>query len=271
MTLHAALRALAFSALVFVLGCTEQVDDAPTAPCGEDVCEGPVLPPVVQDDPGDALPPPPAELPTCADVDDRLLADFGLIIQPGTLPFDGLAPADLGCEGRIEVYRMFVAPFAYAGYGSRLRRDVPVTLHLYRSDSPRSGWCSGYVPNARAIQIRDLQECLRNVTDVDDRYFRSTAMFLIHESGHVIADRNAGLKDAFRESGVRALDPQCYDDGFLKTYSLRSGVNAVSESFAEAVALFVWNKKRGVHASILDFEAECPHTREWIRTAVFEP
>jgi len=213
----------------------------------------------------------PGPLPTCEDVDQRLVDDLGIIIKPGTLAFGGLAPTNIGCEGRIKVYRMFVAPFRYAGYRRRLdSTTTPVTMHLYRSDDSRAGWCSGYVPNARAIQIRDLARCLRDVTDVEDRHFRSTAMFLIHESGHVISGRNDGLKAMFRDADLVARDPQCYDDGFLKTYYYRSGVNRVSESFAEAVALFIGRSKVGAHATIRDFETECPHTYEWIRANVFD-
>ena len=209
-------------------------------------------------------------LPTCDDVDARLRADFGIVIQPGTLRFGGLPSADIGCEDRIKVYRMFVAPFAFEGYRLRLDPDRPVTMHLYRSADPRAGFCSGYVPSANAIQIRDLRQCLRSVTDAEDRRFRSVAMFLIHEMGHVIANRNDGIKAQFRDAELPAADPDCYDRGFLKTYYYRSGVNPVSESFAESLALFVWNRKSGAHATIEDFAAECPSTHDFARTHVFE-
>jgi hypothetical protein len=212
----------------------------------------------------------PHPLPTCADVDDRLRDDFGFVLQPGTLSFGGLAPTDIGCEDRIKLYRMFVAPFEHDGYRHRLDPERLITFHLYRSDDPRSGSCSGSVPSARAIQIRDLAMCLRNVTDVEDRRFRSTAMFLIHESGHVLANRNDGIKAEFRAAGLPELDPDCYDGGFLKTYYYRSGVNPVSESFAEAIALYIGRRKVGRHATIEDFETECPNTHAWIRTAVFD-
>jgi hypothetical protein len=54
----------------------------------------------------------------------------------------------------------------------------------------------------------------------------------------------------------------------LKTYSLRT-TNPVSESFAESLALFLWNKKVGKYATIQNFRTECPHTWAWIKTTVF--
>lgn len=95
-------------------------------------------------------------------------------------------------------------------------------------------------------------------------------MFLIHETGHVIANRNSGLKASFRDADLVNLDSACYDRGFLKTYALRSGVRPVSESFAESVALFIGRRKRGRLGTIADFEAECPNTYAWVRTNVFE-
>lgn len=232
--------------------------------------EPPEEPPPPDEPPPAEEPPPAAPLPTCADVDARLLSDFGLVIRPGTLSFGGLAPTDLGCAGRIKVYRMFVAPFAHAGYRRRLDPTRPITLHLYRSSDPQPGRCSGYVPNANAIQIRDLRECLRSVGSEDDRNFRRIAMFLIHESGHVLANRNSGMRARFREAGLDELDPRCYDRGFLITYSLRSGVRPASESLAEAMALFIGRRKVGTLGTIDDFESQCPHTYEWVRRNVFE-
>lgn len=206
--------------------------------------------------------------PTCENVDARLRHDFGIIIQPGTLSFGGLASENIGCADRIKVYQMFLRPFRYARYQQRMDPTRTFTMHLYRSASPSIGSCSGYVPSGRAMQIRDLRQCLRVVSGPDDPDFIRIAMFLIHESGHIITSLRPSLKTAFSEARLVERDASCYDRGFLKTYSLRT-TNPVSESFAEATALFIGRRKVGIHGTIRDFDEECPHTFAWIRDTVF--
>ncbi len=213
--------------------------------------------------------PAPLPRPTCGDVNQRLRDDFGIIIRPGTtLAFEGLATEDIGCADRIKVYEMFMRPFAYQRYPVRLNPSDPFTMYLYRTASPASGSCSAYVRNAHTMQIRDLSQCLRVVSGTTDRDFIRIAMFLIHESGHIITSRNYSLRTAFQNANLPARDPRCYDRGFLKTYSLRT-TNPVSESFAEATALFIGRRKVGPLGTITDFATECPNTFAWIQTTVF--
>jgi hypothetical protein len=211
---------------------------------------------------------PPKPRPTCTNVDQRLLGDFGIVIKPGTLPFEGLAPETIACEKKILVYEMFIPPFQFEKFSQRLQPSDPFTIHLYRGSAPVLGSCSGYTPNPHAIQVRDLKQCLAAVSDAADPDFRRVATFLNHESGHVMSQRNPALKTQFNSANLVQLDAKCYDRGFLKTYSLRT-TNPVSESFSEALALFVWRKKVGRYGTINDFKTECPHTYEWIRTTVF--
>lgn len=214
-------------------------------------------------DAGGALP-----TPTCANIDQRLRDDFGIVIGPGTLPFEGLPGQDLGCADRIKVYQMFVRPFEYQRYERLMKPSLTFTMHLYYYAKGSPGSCSGYVPNARAIQFRNLKQCLANVSGPSDPDFNRIAMFLIHESGHILRARNYSVGVDFQKAGLPAKDPSCYDRGFIKTYSLRS-TNPVSESLAEAMGLFIVNKKSGSLGTINNFQKECPKTYEWIRANVF--
>jgi hypothetical protein len=207
--------------------------------------------------------------PTCATVNARLREDFGLVIQPGTIPFEGLPSEDLPCEQRILAYRMFILPHRYERFPERVNVRDAYTIHLYRGSSAPGG-CSAYVPSGQAILVRDLRSCMSTVSSGTDPDFLRVAMFLIHETGHIITSRTYALRTAFERAGLPALDPRCYDRGFLKTYSLRS-TNPVNESFAEAAALFIGRRKVGPLGTINDFASECPRTHAWIESNVFGP
>src|SRR4051812_1622385 len=179
----------------------------------------------------------PKPVPTCANVDQRLHDDYGIVIHPGTLAFEGLPPESITCGQKVLVYQMFMRAFQWQGYAQHLDPSDPFTMHLYRTATPHAGSCSAYTPSAHAIQIRDLHACLSVVTGTTDPDFARIATFLNHESGHVIADRHPSLKTDFASANLAHLDPSCYDQGFIKTYSLRT-TNPTSESFAESLALF---------------------------------
>jgi len=212
--------------------------------------------------------PEPKPLPTCTDVDARLREDFGIVIKPGTLAFEGLASENISCGKRIKVYQMFIRAFSYEKFAMRLNVDDAFTMHLYKTSSPTTGSCSAYTPSGQAIQIRDLNACLNAVSDTSDPDFARVATFLNHETGHVIGSRTPSLKTQFQQANLPGKDPQCFDRGFIKTYSLRT-TNPTSESFAESLALFLWNKKVGRYATIRNFKTECPNTWAWIKMAVF--
>ena len=206
-------------------------------------------------------------LPTCATVDRRLREDFGIQIQPGTIPFEGLPPENIDCSDRILVYQMFIRPHQYERFPRRVNVADAYTLHLYRR-SATVGSCSAYTPSGQAILVRDLRACLAGVSGPSDPDFNRVAMFLIHETGHIITSRTYSLRAAFEGAQLPRLDPSCYDRGFLKTYSLRT-TNPVNESFAEATALFIGRRKVGPLGTINDFATECPHTHDWIQSTVF--
>jgi hypothetical protein len=255
----ARMRIVLVLATALLGACTGVVDGDDIGPA----CEGA--------DCADTMPDPGAQpqgLPTCDDVDARLRDDFGIVIKPGTLPFEGLPSEDISCGKRVKVYQMFVRAFSYERFPARLMVEDAFTMHLYKTSSPTRGSCSAYTPSGQAIQIRDLDACLDAVTDTSDPDFARVATFLNHETGHVITSRATALKTQFQEAGLSSKDPQCYDRGFVKTYSLRT-TNPVSESFAESLALYLWNKKVGKYATISNFRTECPHTWAWIGMTVF--
>ncbi len=204
----------------------------------------------------------PAEAPAgavdCDNVNQRLKNDFGIVIRP--------VSQDLGCEDRIKVYTMFAAPFRYAKFERLVDVSDPFAIELRDGGPP--GSCSGWVPNSQVIQIAGLKECLRVVNGPHDPDFARIAMFLTHETGHVISGRNPGVKAAFVQARIDDKDPRCYEQGFLKTYPLRS-TNPTSESFAEGIALFIRNRASTSQGAIDNFRTECPHTYEWIRQNVY--
>jgi hypothetical protein len=206
-------------------------------------------------------------LPTCANVNSRLREDFGVVIQPGTISFEGLPSEDISCEQRILVYRMFALPHQYERFPQRVNVRDAYTIHLYRGSSA-PGACSAYVPSGQAILVRDLRSCMSSVSSATDPDFIRIAMLLIHETGHIITSRVPSLRTAFERAGLPALDPRCYDRGFIKTYSLRT-TNPVNESFAEAAALFIGRRKVGSLATIQNFAVECPNTHAWIESNLF--
>ncbi len=212
------------------------------------------------EDGGPALPDP-----TCASVDQRLLQDFGIVITPATIPWNGFASENIDCEDRIKVYQMYALPFHYPGYVRRLDPSRPFTIHLYRSVTPGPYTVMAYVPNARTVKIRDLAYALSHVSGPTDRNFMHVAMLLIHESGHIISARNPSMRPAFGDANLAARDPQCYVNGLLRTYT-GPGTNLLGESMAEATGLFIVHSRR----SIADFRTDCPNTYEWIRANLYE-
>jgi hypothetical protein len=270
-------HSIALAALLATGGCAMEMRTADDATPGRDVVSERVGDASAIDALADANAPDSATtdagggictLPTCADVDVRLRSDFGIAIIPGTIAFHGLAAEDIGCADRIKVYQMFALPFAYTRYRQLIDPSSVFTFNLYRD--PAASYY-GYTPNARTIQIANLREQLAGVSGPADSDFTRIAEFLIHESGHILRDRNPALGTAFATAldGLVVSDRACYDGRFLISYAFRSGVNANSESMAESIGLFIANRNRGPLGTIRDFRNECPNTYEWTRANVF--
>src|SRR5665647_2973310 len=131
-------------AAVFVVALlTACTGDLGVEPVDGGACEGQLCEDGgVADAPTDAPTVEPKPLPTCTNVDQRLRDDFGIIIKPGTLAFEGLASENIDCKGRIKVYQMFMRAFSYEKYPQRLMPSDAFTMHLYRTAHPVAGSCS---------------------------------------------------------------------------------------------------------------------------------
>jgi len=97
---------------------------------------------------------------------------------------------------------------------------------------------------------------------------------LIHESGHVLNARNRPLFYSYPWTNYKSQSPDssCYDEGYIKSYPLRSGVDAKDESFSESITDSLKEySNSGIPPAqpINNFAAECPATYNWIKTNVF--
>lgn len=98
---------------------------------------------------------------------------------------------------------------------------------------------------------------------------------LIHESGHVLNARNRPLFYSYPWSNYKSQSPDssCYDQGFIKSYALRSGVDAKDESFAESITDSLRPRSNSgmipPAQTINNFATECPATYSWFETNVF--
>lgn len=194
---------------------------------------------------------------SCADVDERLLADFGVKIKQ--------VSESVSCTVKKRIYTIYSMPTQSSRYVSLLKPKTPFTIEFYDGTY---GTTSGYTPSGYTIRVYGFASFLSNYS-----WFRLGAFFLIHETGHLIGHRNYAVKNSFPLSSLVYQDASCYDRGYLKTYSLRCGsscgITPKSESFAEAQGLYVYNSKNGRLADIDNFKLECNNTYDWIRANVF--
>lgn len=156
----------------------------------------------------------------------------------------------------------------YPKYQSLLSDNGPVNIYfaidpgLTKRD-PRL--CGGSVEGAK---ITFYNFPTSSCTVSGKRY-----MFL-HESGHVIANRNRDLYNSFAlaYAELKDKDFSCYSRaGFLRTYfeEFGAGENSrldatIDESFAEAIAVSVLRSWSSDYGKFDDFPKECPATFNWI-------
>ncbi len=191
--------------------------------------------------------------PSCATIAQRLLKDFGVkMVSKGET---------ITCALRKKVYDIYSIPGRSTTYMKKLKPSSPFTLEFY---SGTSGRASGYVPSAYTIRLTGFGAFMSHSS-----WYDLGAFLLQHETGHLIKNRNRSeFYVNYPHSTLKSNDPGCYDDGFLKTYSLRS-TDPKSESMAEATGLYVYNRKNGVHASISNFRTQCDATYSWIRSHLY--
>lgn len=194
---------------------------------------------------------------SCADVDERLLKDFGVRIRS--------VSEYVSCAVKKKIYTIYSMPTQSSKYVSLLKPKTPFTLE-FRSGT--YGRASGYTASPYLIKLYGFATFISNPS-----WFRLGSFLLIHETGHLIGQRNYSVKTAFPHSSLVNQDRSCYDRGYLKTYSLRCGsncgINPKSESFAEAQGLYIYNSKNGSLGDIDNFRTQCDNTYSWIRVNVF--
>lgn len=204
-------------------------------------------------DPG----PNPGPAPSCQEIDQRLLADFGVKVTG----------SQGNCVAKQTAYRIYTIPFSSPKYKDLMKNGPAFTLNIMSMNDP--GRCRG-ARSGFTINMWGFTEC------VDLKNPEST--FLIHETGHIMRVKNPNqfIYGSFNNKYnkfVKEDGSKCYDRGYLKTYSLRCGgscgITPQSETFSEASALYVYNKKVGSLATINDFKNECPATYKYIGGAVF--
>ncbi len=127
--------------------------------------------------------------------------------------------------------------------------------------------------------------------------YSSQQRLLIHESGHVICNRNGQLCNQFSNTTLASQDgTACYQYNssnctgsfragyFVKSYSLRYfcynpppgqcwEIDAHNESFAEAIAGYLF-RSIGISGyrcqiTISDYPSQCANTYEWVKTNIY--
>ncbi len=199
------------------------------------------------------------KIPDCGQIDSALLSNFNMKV----------AGSRGDCNAKKLIYGFYQRPFSSALYAKRLKKGVPFTLLILPQDQPPL--CHGQrVGNT--ILMWGFTECY-----VASEKGQRIAQFLIHETGHIMMEKNEstfGILSPFAATYVGFLrnDTRCYDRGFLRSYSLRSGVAPLNESFAEASADYVYNGKPvtiGAGTPIRNLKSECPQTYDYFKKFVF--
>src|SRR3989344_345500 len=223
-----------------------------------------------------AEPPPACEEPPCeeppppsGDIDQALLNDFSVRLSFGGPGFclwssswrDPNAPGEnISEDTKRKIYAAIALPAASARF-LNIIKEKTITLEFYQGEHIRG--CA----NGNKIQFMNFEDYVRSKGE------RGPGFLIVHEFGHKIGGRS-NLDNLFPHDVLKrsSTDSDCYDDGFLKSYGLRRReLSPKRESFAEAIALYIYNSKKGFlpHTDIDDFRNECPATHEWIGNNVF--
>lgn len=164
------------------------------------------------------------------------------------------------------VYKVFSIVFSYPKYKSLITAGGGTLTIVLLSDA--SGQCHGFTPSGTTIKIWNFSIC-------EGYPFGNSEYLLVHESGHAISSKNSRVWQDFVANAWKS-DPGCYENGFLKTYALRTTV-ANKESFAEAIADYIACGSAGVcnyggppsGKPISNFIPSCPNTSNWVKNIIF--
>lgn len=209
--------------------------------------------------------PPPAPTETCGlSCDDLninpalcLKQNFNVVVNNGTN------------QQKIDVYKMLAYASKSCEY-KRLLMKGGETLTIRMNDYGVVA-CAGYTPTENLIR---LGPCSIS--------YSARKYLLIHESGHIIKDRNPGLYQRYPLTTLRTQDARCYSpDGFLISYPLRvscsystTAYTKRSEGFAEGIAdysNYMSYNPTGTYCAVAltRFPTQCPKTYNWFNINIF--
>lgn len=214
----------------------------------------PIPTPTVEPGPG------PDPAPECgsnnSNIDRLLREDFGIIMRSGTENAD--------CETRRTFYRVISIPARSPMFMSLLKPRTTFVIECsINNNIPGS---HGFVPYPGTKMF--YENCYKIREN-----FKQYAFLVLHETGHVMKWENyRQLQQNFPRTRLFREDRNCFaDEGVIKTYN-RRGLNdyeKTSESSAEAIALYVYNRKDGEYADIINFKSECPSIYQWAKSNIY--
>lgn len=188
-------------------------------------------------------------------INARLKEDFGIIMRSGTENAD--------CETRKAFYRALSIPRKSQTFMALLKPRTTFIIECSINNSiPGS---HGLVPSpGTKMYYKNCYKIKEN--------FKPYAFLVLHETGHVMKWENYRLlQQDFPRTRLTREDPNCFQGGVIKTYNRRptDSYSLTSESSAEAIALYVHNRKDGDYADIFNFKSECPSIYQWAKNNVY--
>jgi hypothetical protein len=199
--------------------------------------------------------------PDCANVDQRLRGDFGVVLNPA-------GDKELTCASKQKIYKVYAVAFQSPTYKRYLNPAVPFKFTLFPAESKACG-SSAEAKSAYEIQFSGLSEYLECGS------LTGAGLFIIHETGHIINSRHYTLfTQQFPYNDLRNSDNSCFFPAsfckyaITKTYTLCWN-NAIHESFAEFSALYAYNKKYGAPYNIMNFKSECPNSWDYMNKSLY--
>lgn len=151
--------------------------------------------------------------------------------------------------------------FSSSRYTELITKNGPFSVELDEILGEEENICArAYVLKPSTIKLFGFSRCSLG----DQKYLA------LHESGHVIGNRNVELYKSFPHSELINNDSDCYSSlGHIKSYyyaeTERGDIAAYNESFAEAIAMYIIRKK----SPFADFRLKCPYTSAWVAKNIF--
>lgn len=208
--------------------------------------------------------PGPGPIPDCDLIDTALQNQMGVIVG-GT---------SASCEAKKAIYKNYAKLITSPLYKKYLTTGPQFRINIYPQD--QANRCHGGTSDY-TITMYGFTQCL----GANDE-----SLFLVHETGHVLRNKHPReIKDPFAAKHsdlVRQDGASCYDREYVKSYSLRlgvdcgygrtTGISSDSESLAEGSALYLLHTRTlvsGCGKPIYSFKSVCPRTYDYLRTLLF--